>query len=101
MKPVKEWSEETILSMIKDGDKESLELEYKECAALYPLTDGKKKELSKDVSAFANSAGGIIVYGVKENGHVPIAIDSGFDPNSISKEQLEHVINSNIHPRID
>ncbi|MDZ7961907.1 MAG: hypothetical protein RMY34_29195 [Aulosira sp. DedQUE10] len=54
--PLKEWSEETILSIIKDGVQENLELDYKECAAIFPLTEGKKKELSKDVSAFANSA---------------------------------------------
>ncbi|MHC5728507.1 MAG: AlbA family DNA-binding domain-containing protein, partial [Nostoc sp.] len=99
--PLKEWSEETILSMIKDGVQESLELDYKECPAIFPLTDGKKKELSKDVSAFANSAGGIIIYGIKENGHIPTEIDTGFDPNALSKERLEQTINSNIHPRIN
>ncbi|MEH1824322.1 MAG: ATP-binding protein [Nostoc sp.] len=99
--PLKEWSEETILSMIKDRVQESLELDYKECPAIFPLTDKKKIELSKDVSAFANSAGGIIIYGVKENGYIPTEIDTGFDPNALSKERLEQIINSNIHPRIN
>lgn len=99
--PLKEWSEETILSMIKDRVQESLELDYKECPAIFPLTEGKKKELSKDVSAFANSAGGIIIYGIKENGHIPTEIDTGFDPNALSKERLEQIINSIIHPRIN
>ena len=99
--PLKEWSEETILSMIKDKVQENLELDYKECPAIFPLTEGKKKELSKDVSAFANSAGGIIIYGIKENGHIPTVIDTGFDPNALSKETLERIINSNIHPRIN
>lgn len=98
---LKEWSEETILSMIKDGVQENLELDYKECGSLSPLNDKKKTELSKDVSAFANSAGGIIIYGVKENGHIPTEIDTGFDPNALSKESLEQIINSNIHPRIN
>ncbi|WP_375467505.1 helix-turn-helix domain-containing protein [uncultured Nostoc sp.] len=99
--PLKEWSEETILSMIKDRVQESLELDYKECAAIFPLTDKKKIELSKDVSAFANSAGGIIIYGVKENGHIPTEFDTGFYPDALSKERLEQIINSNIHPRIN
>ncbi|MEH2359270.1 AlbA family DNA-binding domain-containing protein [Nostoc sp.] len=99
--PLKEWSEETILSMIKDRVQESLELDYKECPAIFPLTDKKKIELSKDVSAFANSAGGIIIYGIKENGHIPTEIDTGFEPNALSKERLEQIINSNIHPRIN
>ncbi|MBN3886055.1 MULTISPECIES: AlbA family DNA-binding domain-containing protein [unclassified Nostoc] len=99
--PLKEWSEETILSMIKDKVQESLELDYKECPAIFPLTDKKKIELSKDVSAFANSAGGRIIYGIKENGQIPTEIDTGFDPNTLSKERLEQTINSNIHPRIN
>ncbi|MEH2056526.1 MAG: ATP-binding protein [Nostoc sp.] len=99
--PLKEWSEETILSMIKDRVQESLELDYKESPAIFPLTDKKKIELSKDVSAFANSAGGRIIYGIKENGQIPSEIDTGFDPNALSKERLEQTINSNIHPRIN
>lgn len=49
-------------------------------------TEGKKNEVSKDVSAFANSAGGTIVYGMIENGYVPVRLDSGYDPSVISKE---------------
>lgn len=101
MKFFQEWSEETILSMIKDKEKESLELEYKRCDALNSLNDKNKTEISKDISAFANSAGGVLIYGVEEDGHIPIRIDRGFDPNIISKERLENIINSNIHPRID
>lgn len=81
------------------GVQESLELDYKQSAAL-ERTDVRKNELSKDVSAFANSAGGTILYGMKENGRIPIALDSGCDPNEISKEWIEQVINSRIQRRI-
>jgi len=68
-------------------------------------TDAKKKEISKDVSSFANSDGGNIIYGVKEFGvsdkkHLPEKVEDGFDPSTISKEWLEQVITSNIHPKI-
>jgi hypothetical protein len=36
-----------------------------------------------------------------EDGHVPTRIDTGYDPNVISKEWLEQVINSRIQRRID
>jgi hypothetical protein len=64
--------------------------------------DGKKRELSKDVSAFANSAGGTLIYGIVEDQetHVASDLDDGFDPTEISKEWLEQVINSNIQPRL-
>lgn len=57
--------------------------------------------MSKDVSAFANSAGGVIIYGVIEDNHLPIKIDVGYDPADITKEWLEQVINSKIKRRID
>ena len=100
MKLSKEWLESDIIHLISDQVQENLELDYKACDALQK-TDGKKKEISKDVSSFANSAGGVIIYGIVEKGHLPDSIDSGFDPNNISREWLEQVINSNIHPRID
>jgi len=95
-----EWNEQDLLDLITLQVQEGVELDYKQCDALQK-TDGKKNEISKDVSAFANSAGGVLVYGMKENGHKPTALDVGYDPNDISKEWLEQVINSRIQRRID
>lgn len=96
-----EWTEEDILSLIHNKVGESTRLEYKACDAL-GKTDGIKKEISRDVSAFANSAGGTIIYGVIENSaHEPEKMDAGFDPSGdISGEWLEQVINSTIERRI-
>jgi hypothetical protein len=101
MKEPWEWTEDDILSLIKNKVCESTALDYKACDAL-AKTEGKKKEVSKDISAFANSAGGVIVYGVTENkAHEPENIDIGFEPSDISGEWLEQVINSNIERRIN
>jgi Putative DNA-binding domain len=100
MKEPWEWDETDIEALIRNRVQEDLFLDYKRCDALQK-TDGKKNEVSKDVSAFANSAGGIVVYGVEEDGHVPTKIDAGLDPEEISKEWLEQVINSRIQRRID
>lgn len=106
MKPPWEWIENDILALIKNGVREDHTLDYKACGALLPT--GKKtkpqiiEEISKDVSAFANSAGGTIVYGVIEDKNVPKSIDAGYDPHGdITKEWLEQVINSSIKRRID
>lgn len=94
-----EWTEADLISLVRSGAQESLELEFKGSDSL-KNTDGNKKEISKDVSAMANSAGGVIIYGIKENGKVATGLDLGVDPQGISKEWLEQVINSTIQRRI-
>ncbi|MCI0378779.1 MAG: ATP-binding protein [Gemmataceae bacterium] len=100
MKPAWEWTEADLDALIANGVKESIELDYKKSEAL-GKTDGKKNEISKDVSAFANSAGGALVYGIEENGNIPTSVDAGIDPSDITKEWLDQVINSRIQRRID
>lgn len=95
-----EWTEADLLSLIKEGTQESLTLDFKQSDALQKA-DNKKNELAKDVSSFANAAGGTIIYGMKEDGHIPIGLDDGLDPDEISKEWIEQVINSRIQRRID
>lgn len=101
MKSPWEWLESDIQELISSQVQESVNLDYKACKALDRRNDKTKVELSKDVAAFANSAGGVIVYGVLEDKHFPTNIDDGYDPNDISKEWIEQVINSNIQRRID
>ena len=87
-----------IDKLISDGVQEDLHLDYKESPA---LDKGKKHEIVKDVSAFANSDGGTLIYGVIERDNLPIGRDSGVDHNKFSREQLEQIISSNITPRIE
>lgn len=97
------WDQARIQQLIDDGIEESLTLDYKAAGAL-EKTDAKKTEITKDVSALANSVGGTIIYGVSEYpakamSHLPEKIDP-ISRAKISKEWLEQVI-SNIRPRID
>jgi hypothetical protein len=90
--------------MIKDGIEEGRTLDYKAADAL-KKTDSKKNEISKDVSAFANSNGGVIIYGVREfdapnKRHRPEKIDP-VKRDEISKEWLEQIIQSKIQPKIE
>jgi hypothetical protein len=90
--------------LISNGVEESIQLEYKSADALQN-TDHYKKEIAKDVSSMANSAGGIILYGIKEFGtvekkHLPEKI-TPVKRFEISKEWLEQVISNSISPKID
>jgi hypothetical protein len=85
--------------LIAEGVKESLTLDYKASPAL-DRADKKRDELCKDVTAFANSAGGQIVYGMEEDKHAPTKLDDGAAPE-ITKEWVEQVIDSRVQPRIE
>jgi hypothetical protein len=97
-----EWTEKVLQGLIDDAVEEDLTLDYKAAEAL-GTSDGKKKDVTKDVSALANAAGGTIIYGIKEfddpaKKHMPEKTDP-IDRGAFSKERLEHII-ANIRPRI-
>jgi hypothetical protein len=94
----KNYTKEDIQALIDLGVEESIHLEYKAAGAL-DKTDAKKKEISKDVASFANSDGGIIIYGMEEKEHKPISF-SYVDGKIFTKEWLEQVINSTINRKI-
>jgi len=97
------WSKEKLQQYIDNRIQENLSLDYKSAEALQK-TDGKKKEITKDVSAMANSAGGIIIYGIKEYNDSKLKhLPEKFDPVNqieITKEWLQQIINT-IRPKIE
>jgi hypothetical protein len=88
-----------IESLVRNQIPESIHLDYKASPALAPKNG---TEIAKDVSALANSDGGILVYGVEEDkvSHLPVRIDDGINPKW-NREWLEQIITSNISPRVD
>jgi hypothetical protein len=51
------WNEQRLQKYVDDEIEESLTLDYKAAGSL-DRTDGKKKEITKDISAMANSGRG-------------------------------------------
>ncbi len=99
----KNWTEAKLQNFITSEIEESLTLEYKSAEAL-DRNETKKKEITKDVSAMANSAGGIIVYGIAEHNdldkrHLPERI-TPVDRRKYPREWVEQIIQA-IRPRID
>lgn len=98
------WNIERLRQLIADQIEESLTLDYKSGAGL-AKTDAAKREITKDVSAFANSAGGTVIYGIQEGDsaggdrHLPKSFSAVRRVN-FSREWLEQVI-ANIRPRIE
>ena len=92
------YSQEDIRNLIVSEKEEDLYLDYKSSGAL-SKEDKKKIEITKDVSSFANSDGGVIIYGILEQDHKPREI-SYIDGREYTKEWLENCIQS-IQPKIE
>jgi hypothetical protein len=93
-----DYSFEAIESLILNEVEESIHVEFKSGEAL-SKSDSMKKEISKDVAAFANSDGGVIFYGINESEHKASSF-SFIDGSVITKEWLEQVISSTIQRNI-
>ena len=87
-----------VQSLVAGSVRESELLEYK--TATVPFSDGGKSEIAKDVSAMANSGGGVIIYGVATeptDKTKPSRIEP-LHPTNI--ESFDRVVNSQIKPPI-
>lgn len=102
MKPLSTWTENDLRALIEQQSSETLQREYKKQFSIERSAD--KKELCKDVSAFANSQGGIIIFGleeaqVPESGSIPIALNPISDRSL--KERAQQLILDGIQPRLE
>jgi len=94
---IKIETEKDLLNLIQNKIQEDTNIDYK-------IPDFSKldfnKELAKDVSAMANSEGGIIIYGIKEEDQFPIEI-VWIEKDERYKERIEQIISSKIFDKID
>ncbi len=94
-----EIRESDLQALIDNGVPEKKTIEYK--SALPGRTDQDKKEFLADVSSFANTSGGDLIFGMEEDAGRPtkvagiVAADLG-----IEKERLENLIRAGLDPRI-
>lgn len=99
------FTQNDIDNYISSNSEESINLDFKRGDSLRKGSVENEKErikfdISKDVSAFANSDGGIIIYGIEEKN---FKADKLFfvNGNEFTKETLEQIINSRIHRKIE
>lgn len=95
-----QWTKKDLEELI--GQSESLRLELKSSQIFSKDNSKVAESLSQEVSAFANTEGGLIVIGITERreGKSRIAdqIDEGIDSQVWSPERLQQIIESNVRP---
>jgi Putative DNA-binding domain len=102
-KPVDSITEQDIQELIDtqiDAQKaERKTVEYKQ--ALPGGADNDKREFLADVSSFANTAGGNLLFGIEEQAGIPIKITGGqVDDADAYKLRLESMLRDGIAPRL-
>ena len=114
MKDVREWVEADLDLVVKANEKENTSIDYKASEALNfknktqltgrkgTLGDKHREDLIRDVAAMANAEGGLVIYGIAERqGGYPDRVDDGIDLKVADADQIEQIILSNIHPRVE
>jgi hypothetical protein len=91
--------EDQLQALVSNAVAEGKTIEYKRL--LPGNTDGDKKEFLADVSSFANTVGGHILYGIDEKDSLPSSLD-GVTLSNANGEilRLEEIIRTGIEPRI-
>jgi len=98
-KHLNDISEDDLLALISNEVREGRTIDYKR--ELPGNSDTDKKEFLADVSSFANTGGGDLMFGVDENEGLPTLI-TGLQSADIDLElrRLESIMASGLDPRI-
>jgi hypothetical protein len=98
-KPFEEIAEDDLLALIANAVGEGRTIDYKR--ELPGNSDADKKEFLADVSSFANTSGGDLVFGADEVDGLPTQI-TGFQTTNADADlqRLESILASGLEPRI-
>jgi hypothetical protein len=88
-----------IETVVQNRIPESRTLDYK--LDVHPEGDAGNKEFLKDISAFANTAGGYLIYGVEEKKGIPAAI-KGVEVDDFDKlrQRFDNLLRTGVDPPI-
>ena len=100
-KDINDISIEDIKYLVENQVPEGISLDYK--MKNYEPTPGGKKELLKDVTAFANSSGGDLIIGVEDDKYNQAKALVGIESDNIAIDvnRIEQVIYNGIEPKLD
>ena len=95
-----QWDKDDLSSLF--GQAESIRLDFKESRLLDKSHDDVVDNLTREVSAFANTEGGTIVIGIVERrvGKARVAeqLDGGVSRDTWSPERLQQTVEANVSP---
>ena len=92
-------TEEDLSSLVQNAEAENKVIDYKE--SLPGSSDDEKRKFLYDVSSFANTAGGHLVFGVRAKNGIPLELYGIENLNAdAEKLRLHSIIQTGVQPRI-
>jgi predicted HTH transcriptional regulator len=101
-KPLTETDESDLQMLVDNNVREGREVEYKQ--ALTITTPKDKQEFLNDVSSFANTSGGALIYGIKESKQdagTPVEV-CGLKGENLGSRIVDmvNIINTGLEPQL-
>jgi hypothetical protein len=101
-KPPESWTEADLRQLCIDRVPEHQRLDYKEELKLEPPRE--RRELLKDITSLANSNGGVLIYGIREDkhsdlGHIAGSLQPIQDASLLDK--ANRIIRSSVSPTVE
>jgi hypothetical protein len=93
-KKIEDISYEDVVAFCNEKIRENVNLDYKEDF------NADNKKLAMTLSAFANTFGGLVIIGVKDNDGVPLLPIEGLENKEGISEKVTRIIIDNIYPII-
>ena len=87
-----------VEQLLTSGQAEGVQVEFKR--DIYGNSDSDKKEYLKDISSFANTAGGHLLIGIDENQGIASAISPFQGDPDAALQRLEQIARTAIEPRV-
>jgi len=100
-KKIEDIQERDLQELIENKVLEGKTIEYKR--KLPGNSDTNKKEFLADVTSFANTSGGDLIYGIEEDNstHSPISLTGlGVENIDTEKTRLDNIIRTGVEPRL-
>jgi hypothetical protein len=91
-------SEQHLQDQIQTGVPEGILVDYKR--DIYGRADADIREYLKDLSSFANTAGGHLIIGVEENGGLPTGLSPFNGDADQELQRLESMASAGLEPRV-
>lgn len=85
-----------LMALISNQVPEAFDLDYK--SEMYGPTGGDRRDAATDVAALANTAGGLLILGIEEDGQARATAAPGLELSEADERRIRQIVGSQVVP---